>query len=120
MKVKNMGQTIVIEAKESYTLDQLFELFQQKGNFEGGVPEVRKTFGISAIFFPGVSGFENVLSVRKKKITLQQTKTTLKGAGKSMALDALTNNWSSIANMEGQKNGIIMEDIAKEIERLVC
>ncbi|MDR2529455.1 MAG: hypothetical protein LBD04_10670 [Synergistaceae bacterium] len=119
MKNKFWGHAIELTAKQDYTVELLFELLRREGRFDHA-PELKTKFGVSAIFFPGAGGYENVMGVRKSKITLQQAKTTMGGALKSLALEWLTDSWSHFFNMEGGKNAEIMKSIAQETERLVC
>jgi hypothetical protein len=122
MKVKGTGSGRYIEimAKRDYTPEELLELFQTQGNFSIGAPSMRKVLGMSSIDFPGEGGFLNNVTVKKNKIKIYQAKSSAKEVGKTMALDMLTSNWSSLLNMEGKKNEAIMDAIGQEIERLVC
>jgi|GEM_PF-1595969 len=119
MKVTNRGQFIKIVAKEPYALEELYSTLKEKGQFEGGSPELKKIMGIPCIVFPGAGGYCNHVTVSKNKITIAQTKDSVKGVGVSMGLNALTGGWSSVLNAEGKKNAAVMETIGREIERVV-
>lgn len=122
VKVKGIGsgRFIEIEAKKSYTPEELLALLQTQGDFPTGAPTMRKVMGISSIDFPGEGGFINNVTVMKNKIKIYQAKNSAKEAGKTIALDMLTSNWNTLLNAEGKRNEAIMDAIGKEIERLVC
>jgi hypothetical protein len=119
MKTTNFGQFIKIDAKKSYTLEELYAVLKEKGQFESGSPELKKIVGIPCIVFPGAGGYCNQVTVRKNKITIGQTPDSAKGVGKYVGLSALTDGWSSVLNMGNSKNAAVMETIGREIERLV-
>ncbi len=119
MKVSNMGQTITIEAKKNYTTDELFELCKAEGNWGGAELQMKKFLGFKSIVFPGAKGWDNLVSCSKSTITMAQQKSSGAGILKSLLIDSVTDGLGGIFNVEGRSNAQIMEDIAKEIERLV-
>lgn len=118
MRVTNAGQTIVITAKESYTRDELFTLLKEKLDPKFGAPELKKILGIEYIAYPGADGFDNLVSVRKNRITMSQVKSTAKGMAGSAALNVVTDGWSNILNLEGKANAAVMKELAEGIELL--
>lgn len=119
MKISNMGQTITIEAAKAYTVDELYQVLTEQGQFEVGKPELKKRMGFTNIEFPGAGGFVNQVSVSKQKITMGQQKASKGGLLKSFGIDAMTDGLGSLFNAEGRDNAAIMQAIAKEIERIV-
>lgn len=119
MKANFNGEVWTIPTPRPYTADELLELINTKGNFSGAKAEMKKFLGVKTINFPGAGGFYNAIGVSKKSISISQFKDSTKGILKSVAIDALTDGFGSLLNIEGGTNAPVMKAIAEEIERLV-
>ncbi len=119
MKANFNGEVWTIPTPRPYKADELYELITTKGNFGGVQPELKKVLGMKTINFPGAGGFYNAVGVTKKSISISQFKESGKGLLKSFAIDAVTDGFGSLLNIEGGSNAPVMKAIAEEIERLV-
>lgn len=119
MKTDITGQIFYVDSKKPYKTDELYKLILEQGNWGEAKPQLKKSWGFTNIVFPGMGGFENLVSASKTKISIMQQKASGGGILKSLALDAVTDGFGSLLNMEGGSNADIMKAIAAEIERIV-
>ena len=125
MKVMAGGQTIMIQCKRKYSIDELYEIMRI-GNIEEkfGAIELKKGFIEKNITVPGLKGFSNVVQTASKTIQISQIKKEglLSGLVNHVTAGALTNVKSIglAAGFGGAKdNKEVMKVLAEEIEKLV-
>lgn len=108
------NKVIKIKVAQPYTLDTLYELFKEKGNFDLPVELVGKG-PMRRIEL--VLDKDNAVWVvgGKKKIEMQVQK---RSVGKQALLSAATDGWSEALDRSGKMYHEAMEKAAEEVRRL--
>ena len=119
MDKKHFGRSREVIAKDTYTIDSLFQLMKEKGAFTAGEPVRVSIMGFEQIKFPGAAKLNNMVSVKENKITITGAHLSAMSRVMFLVLDTISDGWVTIFGFDLKKNVPVMEGIAAEIERLV-
>lgn len=119
MEKKHFGRSREIIAKDTYTIDSLFQFLKENGTFTAGEPVRVSIMGFEYIKFPGEARLNNMVSVKENKITISGIHVSAVSRVMFLVLDTISDGWSRVFGFDLKKNVPVMEGIAAEIERLV-
>jgi hypothetical protein len=111
-----MPASKTIKSKQVYTLDEVFELLVKDGKLPSE-PYRHSVLGRKSIQVPGTSQHVVDISVsrNKPKIVVQEAP---KPSAGSIALDIVTDGWSSMVGRQVTDIKDIVLQVAAEVERL--
>ncbi len=115
-----------VELSKEYTLDELFEAMKAKTDWSAGEPGKTKHGFAEVIYFPPIDRQNQVWVQLSKPKASNKVQVTLShdiagdygNMAKNMALDALTDGWSSIGAMFGKSAKAGEAAVDKVIEEL--
>ena len=103
-----------VPTKRTYTFEEVFETLKKEGNLPAE-PYVYKVLGIKAIYIPGTKTQDVSIGVSKNSITVGEA---AKPTVKNIALDVLTDSWSSIVGSAVEDIKGMVDSVADEVQRL--
>jgi len=103
-----------ITTKRTYTFEEVFETLKKEGNLPAE-PYVYKLLGIKAIYIPGTTTQDVSIGVSKNSITVGEA---AKPTVKNIAVDVLTNSWSSVIGSVVEDIKGMVDAVADEVQRL--
>ena len=123
MSAKCNSAILCVEAKKPYRTKELHELILSKGNYDRvqTKPYLKKSVGYTSIVFPGVDGFENLVSASKSEIYILRQKAKAGETNNTPDITTLGDGWDACLHLEDGLSGNldVMKAIATEIKRLV-
>ena len=103
-----------ITTNRTYTFDEVFETLKKEGKLPAE-PYVYKLLGIKAIYIPGTTTQDISIGVSKNSITVGEA---AKPTVKNIALDVLTDSWSSVVGSVVEDIKGMVDAVADEVQRL--
>ena len=103
-----------VETKRTYTFDEVLETLQKEGKLPAE-PYGFKLLGLKAIYVPGTRTQEVCIRVSKGNITVGEA---AKPSMKNIAVDVLTNSWSSVVGSVVEDIKGMVDAVADECQRL--
>lgn len=107
-----------VKVNQKLEYDQLYEIIKD-GQYPLGKPEITGKGMMRAIRFNPTGKYQVMLAISGKTITVGKSYSGAGGLAKEMVGDKLTDGWFSLVNKENMDGNEAVEEIGKEISRLL-
>ncbi|MDD3417035.1 MAG: hypothetical protein PHY47_24080 [Lachnospiraceae bacterium] len=107
-----------IKVKEKLDYDRLYEIIKD-GNYPLAKPEITGSGIMRAIRFDATGKYQIMVAISGKIIAVSKSYSGVGGFAKEMVGDALTGGWFNTLNKENIDGNEAVEEIGKEISRLL-
>lgn len=107
-----------LKVKDKLDYDTLYEIVKD-GNYPIGQPEITGNGMMRAIRFAPTGKYQIMVAISGKTIAISKSYSGVSGFAKEMAGDALTKGWYGTLNKENMDGNAAVEEIGKEISRLL-
>lgn len=114
MKVKIMPYSKTVKTNRTYTFDEVFETLAKDGKLPAE-PYIYKLLGLKAIHVPGTETADVSVLPKKGKIVVNEV---AKPSVTNLAIDFMTEGWSTIAGRNVTGIGDVVNTVAEEVQRL--
>lgn len=107
-----------MKTTEKLDYDQLYEILKD-GNYPSGKLEITGKGMMRAIRFDATGKYQIMIALSGKTISISNIASGAGGLAKEMVGDSLTSGWFGILNKEKQDGNENVQEIGKEVRRLL-
>jgi len=109
-----MPASKTITANRNYTFEEMYETLKTQAKLPAE-PYIHKMFGLKGVYIPATKTHDVSVTVSKNKITVAEA---VKPSVKNIALDFVTDGWSTIAGRNLTEIGDYVNSVAEEVQRI--